>query len=49
MVVLVGELYDLTDEQGKYTQNFLSDLGEKSGRAGTGDQDLTYDSIMADD
>jgi hypothetical protein len=46
---LMGELYDLTDEQVKYTQNYLTDLGENSGRAGKGDEDLTYDPIVVDD
>jgi len=36
--VLVGELYDLTDEQIEYTQNHLTDLGEGA-RAGTGEHD----------
>lgn len=47
---LMGELYDLTDEQVEYAQNYLTDLGENSGRAGTGDRDLTYDPLfLADD
>jgi hypothetical protein len=47
--VLVGELYDLTDEQIEYTQNHLTDLGEGSARAGTGEHDLTYESLIAMD
>lgn len=47
--VLMGELYDLTDEQVEYTQNYLTDLGANSGRAGTGDSDLSYDPVVADD
>lgn len=47
--VLMGELYGLTDEQVEYTQNYLTDLGENSGRAGTGDRDLTYEPLVADD
>ena len=46
---LMGELYDLTDEQVEYTQNYLTDLGNNSGRAGTGDSDLSYDPVIADD
>ena len=46
---LMGELYDLTDEQVAYTQNYLTDLGENSGRAGTEDQDITYEPLVADD
>lgn len=45
---LVGELYGLTDQQVDYTQNYLTDLGPNSGRAGTGDDDLTYDPIFDD-
>ena len=47
--VLMGELYDLTDEQSEYTKNYLTDLGANSGRAGTGYRDLTHDPIMTDD
>ena len=47
--VLMGELYDLTDEQVEFTQDYLTDLGEGSARAGSGDQNLTYDPIVADD
>lgn len=46
---LMGELYDLTDEQIEYTQNYLTDLGANSGRAGTEDKDLSYDPQFADD
>jgi hypothetical protein len=46
---LMGELYDLTDEQVEYAQNYLTDLGANSGRAGTGDADLSYDPLVADD
>jgi hypothetical protein len=45
---LMGDLYDLTDEQVEYTQTYLTDLGENSGRAGTGD-DVAYDPVVADD
>jgi len=47
--VLMGELYDLTDDQVEYTAGYLTDLGENSGRAGTGDRDLSYDPVVADD
>jgi|GEM_PF-2554100 len=47
--VLMGELYDLSDEQVEYTQNYLTDLGDNSGRAGTKDSDLTYSRVFADD
>lgn len=47
--VLTGELYNLTDEQIEYTMNHLTDLGEGSARAGTGDGALAYDPIVADD
>lgn len=46
---LMGELYDLTDEQVEYMRQYLTDLGANSGRAGTGDADLSYDPIVADD
>ncbi|OYR52637.1 hypothetical protein DJ73_10345 [Halorubrum sp. Ea1] len=46
---LTGELYNLSDEQVKYTQSYLTDLGEGSARAGTGNQDLSYEPIIADD
>lgn len=46
---LIGELYDLSDEQVEYTQNYLTDLGENSGRAGTKSSDLTYSPIFADE
>lgn len=47
--ILVGELYDLTDEQVNYTQTYLTDMGYNSGRAGTGDSDLSYESVLAGD
>ena len=46
--VLMGELYDLTDEQVAYTQSYLTDLGEGSARAGGSDEDLTYSPIVAE-
>jgi hypothetical protein len=46
--VLTGELYNLTDKQVAYTQNYLTDLGEGSARAGSGDEDLTYSPIVAE-
>jgi hypothetical protein len=46
---LMGELYGLTDEQVKYTQNYLTDLGVDSARAGTGDSDVSYDPIIGGD
>lgn len=49
MDALMGELYDLTDEQVEYTQDYLTDLGPNSGRAGTGDSDLSYEPIVADE
>jgi len=45
---LMGELYGLTDEQVAYTQNYLTDLGENSGRAGTAD-DVAYEPRFAGD
>jgi len=47
--ILMGKLYHLTDGQVEHTQNYLTDLGENSGRAGMGDESLTYDSIFTDD
>lgn len=38
----------LTDEQVAYTQNYLTDLGANSGRAGT-DHDVAYEPMFADD
>jgi hypothetical protein len=46
---LVGQLYNLNDEQVEYMQNYLTDLGTNSGRAGTGDADLSYIPLVADD
>jgi len=46
--VLMRELYDLTDEQVEFTQDYLTDLGEGSARAGSGDEDLTYSPIVAE-
>lgn len=39
---LIGELYGLSEEQVEYTQSYLTHLGANSGRAGTGDGDLSY-------
>jgi hypothetical protein len=47
--ILMGKLYDLSKDQVEYTQRYLADLGENSGRAGKGDQSLTYDSIFTDE
>jgi hypothetical protein len=46
---LMGELYDLTDEQIEYTQNYLTDLGIDSARAGTGDSDVSYTPTIGGD
>jgi len=46
--VLMGELYDLTDEQVSFTQNYLTDPGGGSARAGGGDEDLTHNPIVAE-
>jgi len=47
---LVAEFYELTDEQERYTKEYLTDLGEKSGRAGDGDTSITdFDVSVADD
>lgn len=46
---MMGELYGLTNEQVEYIQNYLTDLGENSGRAGTGDSDVVYEPFVADD
>lgn len=46
---LIGELYDLSDEEIEYTQNYLTEFGNNSGRAGTGDRDLEYQPRVADD
>ena len=45
----MGELYDLTDEQIEYTQNYLTDLGIDSARAGTGDSDVSYTPTIGGD
>jgi type I restriction-modification system DNA methylase subunit len=42
---LVGELYGLTDEQVEYTKDYLTHLGENSGRAGSGDETLADYSV----
>jgi len=38
---LVADFYDLTDEEETYTKEYLTDLGEKSGRAGDGDTSIS--------
>lgn len=45
---LIGDLYGLTNEQVEYTQNYLTDLGENSGRSGDPDEDLASYSIDAE-
>jgi hypothetical protein len=45
---LVGRLYELSDEQISYTQAYLTDLGEGSGRAGTEETDLTYEPLFGE-
>ncbi|MDL0139116.1 hypothetical protein PNP85_06320 [Halobacterium salinarum] len=48
---VVGDLYGLTEDQVEYTKNYLTDLGEGSGRAGDPDADLADYSVetTADD
>lgn len=43
---LVGRLYDLDSQQIGYTMNYHTDIGEQSGREGTPDTSLTYESIF---
>lgn len=42
------ELYGLTDEQVEFPQDYLTDFGANSGRAGTGDENLSYAPVVAD-
>jgi len=49
---LVGDLYGLTDNQTEYTKDYLTHLGENSGRAGSGDEtlaDYTVTSAISED
>jgi hypothetical protein len=49
---LVGDLYGLTNEQVEYTKDYLTHLGENSGRAGSGDEtlaDYTVESTICED
>jgi hypothetical protein len=45
---LMGKLYNLSDEETDYAKNYLTELGENSGRAGKGDESLTYEPIFND-
>lgn len=47
---LVAKFYGLTEEQETYTKEYLTDLGEKSGRAGDGDTSIAdFDVATTDD
>lgn len=43
---LVGNLFELTDQQINYTQGYHTDVGEGSARAGTPDTDLSYERMF---
>ncbi|PSQ05700.1 SAM-dependent DNA methyltransferase [Halobacteriales archaeon QS_6_71_20] len=43
---LVGQLYDLDDDQIRYAMNYHTDIGEQSGREGDPNASLTYESLF---